>query len=252
MAASVMAGSGKTFPHSPNGWLAVIEHGPALVAGADQLEQHAGLGLVLGDVGEVVEDQQVEAVEPVDGGFEVEFAARDLELLDEVGGAGEQDACQPFSIEGEADGCSEMALSAAGRPEQQQIGAFVEPGVAGGDGHDLGLGDHRHGIEVEGVEGLAGRQAGFGEMPLDAAAITLGQFMLGDSSQEAGGGPAFLVGLLGELRPERLDGRQAQFVEHDGEPCGIGYVVRWPSCRVSRQAVAEQVLVGIERSELRR
>jgi hypothetical protein len=32
------------------------EHGSALVAGADQLEQHAGLGLILGDVGEVVED----------------------------------------------------------------------------------------------------------------------------------------------------------------------------------------------------
>ena len=46
------------------------EHGPALVAGANQLEQHAGLGLILGDVSEVVEDQQVEAVEPVDCGFE--------------------------------------------------------------------------------------------------------------------------------------------------------------------------------------
>ena len=65
------------------------EHGAPLVAGADELEQHAGLGLVLGDVGEVVEDQQVEAIEPVDGGFEAEFAARDLKLLDEIGGAGE-------------------------------------------------------------------------------------------------------------------------------------------------------------------
>jgi hypothetical protein len=29
--------------------------------------QHAGLGLVLGDIGEIVQDQQVEAVEPLDG-----------------------------------------------------------------------------------------------------------------------------------------------------------------------------------------
>ncbi len=132
-----------------------------------------------------------------DGGFEVEFAARDLQLLDEIGGAGEEDA-PAILDEGEADGRGEMALAAAGRPEQEQVGAFVEPGVAGGDGHDLGLGDHRHGLEVEAVEGLAGQQAGFGEVPLDAAAITLGQFVLGDGGEEAGGGPAFLVGLLGE------------------------------------------------------
>jgi hypothetical protein len=40
------------------------QDGAALVAGADQLEEPAGLGLVLGDVGEVVEDQQVVLVEP--------------------------------------------------------------------------------------------------------------------------------------------------------------------------------------------
>ncbi len=66
------------------------EHGPALVASADKREQHAGLGLVLGDVGKVVEDQQVEAVEPVNCGFEVEFAARDLELLHQIGSPGEE------------------------------------------------------------------------------------------------------------------------------------------------------------------
>jgi hypothetical protein len=67
------------------------EDGAAFVAGTDELEQDAGLGLILADVGEVVEDQEVEAVETVDGGLEGEFAAGDLEFLDEVGGAGEQD-----------------------------------------------------------------------------------------------------------------------------------------------------------------
>ena len=42
------------------------EHGSALVSGADQLEEHAGLGLILGDVGEILEDQEMESVEPVD------------------------------------------------------------------------------------------------------------------------------------------------------------------------------------------
>jgi hypothetical protein len=58
-----MAWSGKILPHSPNGWLAVIKHGPPLVARGDQLEQDAGFGLILGDVGDVVEDQQIVAVE---------------------------------------------------------------------------------------------------------------------------------------------------------------------------------------------
>ena len=52
--------------------------GAALVAGADQLEEDRGLGLVFADVGEVVEDQQVEAVEAGDGGFEAEFPPGDL------------------------------------------------------------------------------------------------------------------------------------------------------------------------------
>ena len=55
---------------------------------------------------------------------------------------------------------------------------------------------------------LPGRQAGFGEMALDAAAIALGEFVLGDGGEEAGGGPAFLVGLLGEFGPYELDGGQ--------------------------------------------
>ena len=47
------------------------QHRALFVACADELEQHAGLGLILGDVGEVIEDQQIEAIEAVDGGLEV-------------------------------------------------------------------------------------------------------------------------------------------------------------------------------------
>ena len=72
------------------------QHRPALVAGADQLEQNAGLRLVFGDVGEIVEDQKVVFVELGDGGFECEIAARDLKLLNQVGGSGEQDAPAVF------------------------------------------------------------------------------------------------------------------------------------------------------------
>ncbi len=80
--------------------------------------EHAGFGLILGDVGEVVEDQQMEFVELGNGGFESEFAAGNLQPLDEIGGAGEQHAPAVFD-EGEAERCRQVALAAARRPEQQ-------------------------------------------------------------------------------------------------------------------------------------
>jgi hypothetical protein len=46
------------------------EQGSAFIADGDQLEQHTGLGLILGDVGGIVEDQQLVLVEFGDGGFE--------------------------------------------------------------------------------------------------------------------------------------------------------------------------------------
>ena len=52
------------------------QHRALFISCADKFEQHAGLGLVLGDVGEIVEDQQMEPVEPADGGFETEITAR--------------------------------------------------------------------------------------------------------------------------------------------------------------------------------
>ena len=52
--------------------------GATLVACADEFEENRGFGLILGDVSEVVEDQQVEFVELGDGGLEGEFATCDL------------------------------------------------------------------------------------------------------------------------------------------------------------------------------
>ncbi|MGY3239988.1 hypothetical protein ACVMAJ_006878 [Bradyrhizobium sp. USDA 4448] len=104
------------------------QHGAALVACADELEQHAGLGLILGDVSEIIKDQEIEAIETIDGRLEVELASRQLELLHEIGGPGEEDAPSVLD-EGQADRCRQVALSAAGRAEQQQIGALAQPAV---------------------------------------------------------------------------------------------------------------------------
>src|SRR5258707_9033932 len=75
------------------------EEGSPLVAGADELKEHAGFGLVFGDVGDVIEDQQMEFVELGNSGFESELAAGNLQALDKIGGSGEQHAPAGFRRE---------------------------------------------------------------------------------------------------------------------------------------------------------
>ena len=98
--------------------------------------------------------------------------------------------------------------------------------------HHLGLRDHRHGFEVERGERLAGGQTRLGEMPLDAAAATVGHLVLGEGRKEAGRRPAFLVGLLGELGPHQLDARQAQLAEQQFDAGGVDRC--WLSCVMPR------------------
>ena len=56
-------------------------------------------------------------------------------------------------------------------------------------------------------------------MAFDAATIAFGDLVLGEGGEEAGGGPAFLVGTFGKGQPALLDRRQPQLVEDQGEPC---------------------------------
>jgi hypothetical protein len=90
------------------------QHRAPLVAGSDQLEQHARFGLILADIGNVVEDQQLILVKLGERVFERELAACDLQALDEIAGAHEQHAPSILD-ESESDGCGKMALAGAGR-----------------------------------------------------------------------------------------------------------------------------------------
>jgi hypothetical protein len=99
--------------------------------------------------------------------------------------------------------------------------ALLQPAVARREGHDLSLAEHRNGLEVEGVERLARRQAGLLEVALDAAIGALGQFVLDQGGEEAFRRPALLVGPRREVRPDQLDGRQAEVVEGQRQAAGV-------------------------------
>ena len=163
--------------------------------------------MILADVDDVIKDEEVILVELGECTFKREFAACDLQALDEIAGAHEQHAPSILD-EREADGGCQVALAAAGWAEQQKIGALLEPTVACGQGHHLRLADHRHGLEVEAGECFTDGQPCFGQMTLDAAATAIGDLVFGERGQEASGRPAFLVGLLGELGPHQLDSGQ--------------------------------------------
>lgn len=195
----------------------------AFVAGRDELEQDAGLRLILADIGEVIEDEEVILVELGERRLELEVAAGGLKPLHEVGGAGEQHA--PTALDQcQAESCRKMRLSGARRAEHDQVGAFVQPAVASGECHDLRLADHGHRLEVEAVERLAGRQAGFVEMAQGPAASPFGHLVLGERGQKACGRPALLVGPRGEVRPDELDRGQAQIAKGQAEAGGVDRV----------------------------
>src|ERR1039457_2498735 len=193
------------------------EHGPMLITGTDQFEEDGGLRLIFADVGEIVEDQQMKAVEPVDGGFEREFAASDLQSLNQIRGSGEQNAEAIFH-QRQADRGREMRFSASGSTDQQQIGAFADPTVACAKRQDMRLRDHRHRVEVEAVEGFSWQQLRLDKMARETAAVAFGDLVLGERGQEAGGRPTFLVRPLSEDGPVLFDRGQAELVEDQCEP----------------------------------
>jgi hypothetical protein len=101
------------------------------------------------------------------------------------------------------------------------MAARLEPTVALGEGQEPRLAHHRHGSEVEAVEGLAGRQAGGLGMPHDATLLALGHLVLGERGEEPGGGPAFGIGGLGDAGPEPAEGGQAELVQQHRRARGV-------------------------------
>lgn len=66
----------------PEGLFGGYQHGASFVTDAEEFEEHAGLGLILGDVGDIIADQQAELVELCDGALPREPTARCLAFWD--------------------------------------------------------------------------------------------------------------------------------------------------------------------------
>lgn len=122
-----------------------------------------------------------------------------------------------------------MGLSGAALPDDQDVGAWLDPGVAGGERHDVGFADRGRDDEVEGLERLAGSKAGLRHMTGDAPGRALGEFVLTQDGEEARRATAFLVGGRAQFLPEaRWSGilssvsmRGSLAASVIGESCGV-------------------------------
>ena len=63
-------------------------------------------------------------------------------------------------------------------------------------------------------------------MTFEAPPASLHHLLFGEGGQEAGGGPAFLVGGLRQSGPDQLDAGQPQFAEQQVDAGGVDLVGR--------------------------
>lgn len=107
-----------------------------------------------------------------------------------------------------------MALAGAGRAEDDDVVAVVDPVASVGEDADQAFGQSGQAAEVEVVERLAGGQLGLGAVALEASARPVGEFLFGQLGEVAVVGPAFALCPVGERPPHVLHGGHAQFLEH--------------------------------------
>ena len=81
-----------------------------------------------------------------------------------------------------------MGFADPRRAEDQDVGPLLEPGVAAGKRHDVGLGKHRHLGEREAGERLGEVELGLVPMALDAPLVALGEFVLGKAPRKRDAG----------------------------------------------------------------
>ena len=58
-------------------------------------------------------------------------------------------------------------------------------------------------------------------MAFDTPAVALGDLMLGERCEEAGGGPPFLISPFRDVGPVELDGGQPEIVQDERKALGV-------------------------------
>ena len=154
--------------------------------------------------------------------FEREIAARDLQLLHEIGGAGEQHAPAVLD-ERQAEGRRQDGdLPPPGGPNSSRLAPFSSQPSPAHSAITCALETIGTASKSKVSRVLPGGSLASARWRSIAATIALGHLVLGEGGEEAGGGPALLVGAA-RRTPARscLIAGQAQFAEQKLEAGGV-------------------------------
>ena len=167
--------------------------GPAFVAFCDEGEEDLGLLSTLGQVAEIVQEQEVEVVQLAQLSGQVEVALGGEQVLHQTVGRCEEDGVASFH-QAVAQGTERMGLAGAGEPEGQHVDAVIHETALGQLVHLLPQ-CQRHPVMFEGLPGLARGEPGRLTQPVDAPVLPILGLLL-QHLQEGGQGLA--VASLGE------------------------------------------------------
>ena len=175
-------------------------------------------------------------VEPGDGGFESEFAAGDLQPLDEVGGAGEQHAPTVFD-KGEAESCRQSASCRrqAARTDSRlaPLPNQASPAASAMTCALLTTGTASKSKVSRVLPGGSRASARWRSM---RRRLALGHLMLGQAARKRAAGQPSLSAWAASVGPDLLDSGQPQLGEEQREAGGVDWD-RSFSCRTSARTV---------------
>src|SRR5262249_7974437 len=177
------------------------DHGAALVAAADELEEQVGALAVDGQVADLVDDEQPGHGVDLELVIQAAFGQRLRQGGDEDGGRGEQHAVAVLDgLEAEADG--EMGFAHAGRAENHEVLAVLDE-VAGAQRLDLLLVDRGLVAESDAPEAFDERDAGQLVPYADVLGVLAAALLVENLPEQVGLG-ALLGGGPRERRPDPL------------------------------------------------
>src|ERR1700742_2196053 len=133
---------------------------------------------------------------------------------------------QPFSTRAKPSAAARWLLPPPGGPNNSKLAPLFTHASPAASAMTWALLTTGTALEVEAVEGLAGRQPGFGEVAFEPASTALGNLVFGQCGQETSGRPAFLVGLSRERRPHQLYGREPQLGEKQLDTSSVAGIGR--------------------------
>jgi hypothetical protein len=197
------------------------DHGPATqVPVVDDVEQDVGGVGAVGQVADLVDDQQVGAGVGGQGLAQLGLAARPGQVVDQLSGGGE--ACCEAVLDGAvADGDGQVGLATAGLAEEDQVAPLGDQ-LRSQVGPQQGEAQAGLEGEVEVLDGLQVGEAGLADLALHTCVASVGDLLGEQDGEQLAGAPALGLGAVAQVAPVAAGVGQVQTLEQRLQVEGLG------------------------------